>query len=297
MTRPSRDTAAGRVYLDLRARARRDGRGTDEILVLYVLERFLYRLSISHHRDHLILKGGMLLAAYDQRRPTRDVDLLAQATANDAHTVAALIRDVITIDVDDGVVYERERLTTRPIREQERYTAVRVIVPARVGRAQQPLRVDVNVGDPVIPAPVEISYPALLHDPFRLLGYPIETVLAEKLVTMIDRGDTTTRDRDFADVALLIARHHIDASQLAAAINATARHRRTLLRPLSEVLVTLAADRQADWERYVVRTALQGTVPSTYAATIARVLAFADPILAGIVKSGTWVPNGARWRT
>jgi len=188
MTRPSRDTTAGRVYLDLRARARRDGRGTDELLALYVLERFLYRLSISAHRDRLVLKGGMLLAAFDQRRPTRDVDLLATATPNDVDTVAALVREVVTVDVDDGVVYEPERLTARTIREQDQYAAVRVVVPSRVGRAQQPLRVDVNVGDPVTPAPVEISYPALLGEPFRLVGYPIETVLAEKLVTMVARG-------------------------------------------------------------------------------------------------------------
>jgi Nucleotidyl transferase AbiEii toxin, Type IV TA system len=80
-----------------------------------------------------------------------------------------------------------------------------------------------------------------------LIGYPIETVLAEKLVTMIDRGDTTTRDRDFADVVLLIARHRIHAGPLAGAIAATARHRCTPLRPLGETLATLAADRQNDW--------------------------------------------------
>jgi hypothetical protein len=151
MTRTSRDTTAGRVYLDLRARARREGRGTDELLVLYVLERFLYRLSISARRDQLVRKGGMLLAAFDQRRPTRDVDLLARAITNDANTVAALVRQIATIEVYDGMVDEPDRLTAPTVREQDQYAAVRVVVPARVGRARQPLRVDVNVGDPVIP--------------------------------------------------------------------------------------------------------------------------------------------------
>jgi hypothetical protein len=71
MTRPARDTTAGRVYLDLQRKARAEARGTDELLVLYVLERFLYRLSISEFRDQFVLKGGMLLAAFDERRPTR----------------------------------------------------------------------------------------------------------------------------------------------------------------------------------------------------------------------------------
>jgi len=78
---PTRATTAGRAYLDLRRRARAEGRGTDELLVLYVLERFLYRVSVSDHRHRLVLKGGMLLAALDQRRPTRDVDLLALGLA------------------------------------------------------------------------------------------------------------------------------------------------------------------------------------------------------------------------
>jgi Nucleotidyl transferase AbiEii toxin, Type IV TA system len=255
----------------------------------------LYRLSKSAHRDRLLLKGGMLLAAFDYRRPTRDVDLLATAISNDVDTVAALVRELVAVDVDDGVVYEPGRLTARTIRERDQYTAVRVVVPARAGRAQQPLRVDVDVGDPVTPGPVEICYPALLGEPFRLVGYPIETVLAEKLVTMIDRGDTTTRDRDFADVVMLIARHHIHAGPLAGAIAATARHRRTPLRPLGETLVTLAADRQDDWNRFIARAGLYGTVPSAYPETIAQVIAFADPILSGTVTSGRWAPDDLRW--
>lgn len=74
MTQPTRETTAGRVYLNLRRKARAEARGTDELLVLYVLERFLYRLSISEFRDRFVLKGGMLLAAFDERRPTRGVD-------------------------------------------------------------------------------------------------------------------------------------------------------------------------------------------------------------------------------
>jgi len=98
-------------------------------------------------------------------------------------------------------------------------------------------------------------------------------------------------------VVLLIARHRIDAGRLTAAIAATARHRRTPLRPLGEKLVTLAADRQDEWERFTARAGLQSAVPSNYSATIARVIAFADPILSGTITSGTWAPNDARWQS
>ena len=140
MTRPSRDTTAGRVYLDLRAKARTEGRGTDELLVLYVLERFLYRLSISEHRDRFALKGGMLLAAFDERRPTRDVDLLGLAITNDTESVAAVMAEFAAIEVGDGVSFRPGQLTTRLIREQDVYAAVRVAMPARVATATLALK-------------------------------------------------------------------------------------------------------------------------------------------------------------
>lgn len=297
MIKPSRDSTAGRIYLDLQARARRDDRPTDELITLYVLERFLYRVSQSAYRDQLVLKGGMLLAAFDERRPTRDVDLLAQAISNDAEAVAAVVREILAIEADDGVTYEPQDLTAREIREQDPYAGIRIVVPAHVHRARQPLRVDVSVGDSVTPPPTEIAYPTLLTEPFPIVAYSIETVLAEKIVTMIDRGDTTTRERDFADVALLTRRREIDARRLSAAIMSTGRHRQSELRPLAQVLNTLAASRQANWDRYVKRAGLQGEVPETYADTIAAIIDFADPILTRTVRSGHWNPADQRWTT
>jgi len=159
--RPQRDTVSGRVYLDLQNRARRQDRPTDEHFVLYVLERFLFRLSVSPHRERMVLKGGMPLAAFEERRATRDVDLLARGVSNDVDEVAALVREVLAIEVEDGVDFDSDRLVARVIRDEDIYAGVRIVVPARIDRAQLPLHVDVNVGDPVTPAPVEVEYPAL----------------------------------------------------------------------------------------------------------------------------------------
>lgn len=176
MTRPSRATTAGRAYLDLLARARRESRPADELLTLYVLERFLYRLSVSPHRDRLVLKGGMLLSAFGHRRPTRDIDLLAKTISGEPAGVAALVSEITSVEADDGVLYDTGQMTTSVIREQDLYAAVRIAVPARVDRARQSLRIDVNVGDPVTPEPRLVSYPALLGEPFPVLAYPIEAV-------------------------------------------------------------------------------------------------------------------------
>lgn len=295
MSQPSRESTAGRAYLDLQKRARREGRPTAELLVLYILERFLFRLSVSDHRNRFVLKGGMLLAAFDGRRPTADVDLLARKVSNDVGAIAALVREILAVEIDDGVIYEPSKLRAEAIRETDLYTAVRIIVPATVARARHPLRVDVNVGDPVTPAPVEVTYPALLDEPFDVVGYPLATVLAEKLVTMVDRGDATTRERDFADVFVLTQRHVVGAAQLGAAVRATGLHRQSDLRPLRSVLITLAASRQSDWERYVNRNGLNDDVPADYAETIAAIADFADPIISGEVASGEWNPVARTW--
>lgn len=295
MTRPSRATASGRAYLDLLARARRDSRPSDELLTLYVLERFLYRLSVSAYRDRLILKGGMLLSAFGQRRPTRDIDLLAKATPNEPAAVVALVSEIAALQTDDGVSYQASQMTTSMIREQDLYAAVRVAVPARIDRARQPLRIDVNVGDPVTPAPAVISYPALLGEPFPLLAYPLEAVLAEKLVTMVARGDTNTRDRDFADVLLLAGNHDIDGASLSEAIAATAGYRRVDLRPISQALVTLGRDRQREWQRLLTRAGLEGLLPPDYTEAIRQVTAFGDPLITGSLTSGRWDHRRRRW--
>ncbi|MGH3776750.1 MAG: nucleotidyl transferase AbiEii/AbiGii toxin family protein [Pseudonocardiaceae bacterium] len=103
---------ARRVFNDLRNMARREGRSTDELLVYYVQERlrFLHRLSRSPYADRLVLKGGMLLAVLDARRSTRDADLLAMERDRDEQRVAEWVREIVSIDVDDDVVFTIDRL-------------------------------------------------------------------------------------------------------------------------------------------------------------------------------------------
>jgi hypothetical protein len=192
-------------------------------------------------------------------------------------------------------VYYIGQLTTRMIREQDLYAAVRVAMPARVDRARQPLRIDVNVGDPVTPAPTVVSYPALLGESFLLLAYPIEAVLAEKLVTIVARGDTTTRDRDFADVLLLADHHDIDAASLSEAITATAAFRKVELRPISQALVTLGTDRGREWRPLITRSGLAAFLPSEYTEAIKQVAAFADPVITAKAASARWDHRRGRW--
>jgi hypothetical protein len=103
MKRPIRASLAGAAYLDLQNRARRERRGTQELLTLFVVERWLARLSASAHASKFVIKGGMLLAAYDARRPTADLDALARSIADDQQTVVSLVSEIADMALDDGV--------------------------------------------------------------------------------------------------------------------------------------------------------------------------------------------------
>jgi predicted nucleotidyltransferase component of viral defense system len=275
----SRATTAGRAYLDLQRLARKMERQTGELLRTYVHERFLWRASRSAYREQLVLKGAMLLVAFGQRRPTADIDLLAQHISNDRSTVAAMITSILAVQDDDGVAFNTEEMSVTTIRDQALYPGVRVTVPASVDRARAVLRIDVNIGDPVTPAPTEILYPGLLHDPFTIVGYPFETVLAEKIVTMLERGAFTTRERDFADVYMLTDQFPVAGRTLSAAIDATMTYRGTTQRSLAEALGNLGERRQANWDAFVGDAGLASRVPASFSDAVEAAIEFAQPAI------------------
>jgi hypothetical protein len=140
MSRPTRDTAAGRAYLDLQNRARRERRGTQELLTMYVVERWLARLAESPRSDDFILKGGMLLAAFGGRRPTVDADALARNMSADQDAVTRLVAEIASIELDDGVDYLADTARSSMIRDDALYSGVRVVMVARIATAQVKLQ-------------------------------------------------------------------------------------------------------------------------------------------------------------
>jgi hypothetical protein len=202
-SRPTRATVAGRAYLDLQNLARRQGRPTDELHQMYALEGFLARLAISSYAGQLILKGGVLLAAYEARRPTRDVDLQARRLPDQATEALSTARHIAALPVDDGLSFDTGNATAHAIRDTEAYSGVRVTLTAQLATARLTFHVDMSTGDPIWPAPQIITLPRLLHGHIRISGYPLSMVHAEKLVTAVQRGTANTRWRDFADIYLL----------------------------------------------------------------------------------------------
>lgn len=169
--KPTHADLAGSRYLALQRLARAQKRTTAELVQLCVLESFLRRLVRSRHDDTVVLKGGMLLAAFDLRRATRDVDVLAPQTDNDPAAVQQLIADVASVEADDGVELLQPTLTAAVIRNDDVYPGVRASLEARLATARVKVSVDVNVGDPVVPAPIRTAIPVLLGDePIEVLA-------------------------------------------------------------------------------------------------------------------------------
>jgi hypothetical protein len=293
--RPTRETVEGRAYLDLQNLARRTDRPTDELHQIYALEGFLDRLAHSGHAKRFVLKGGVLLAAYDARRPTRDIDLSGRAIANETRAIREVVAEVLAAEVDDGLAFDRRAVAAETIRDQDDYGGVRVFVKGRLAAAQLHFHVDVNIADPITPAPKRVAIPRLLGGEIRVVGYPIEMVLAEKIVTAIERGTANTRWRDFVDIATLAARRPPDADRLDRSLRAVARHRLVELIPLADVLDGYADLAQTRWARWRAKHRLEDSTAERFDELLATVIALADPVIAGEDGKREWDPVIQAW--
>lgn len=299
MSRPTRATASGRAYLDLQNRARAEGRGTQELLTLYVIERWLARLSASPYRSEFVLKGGILLAAFDSRRPTADVDALARGFANDQATVVSRVIAVATHPVpDDGVEFQAHTVTSRVIRDEDLYSGARIGMDCAIASATVKLRLDVNFGDPVTPAARPVLLPALRpgEPPVSILGYPLETVLAEKISTAISLGPANTRVRDYADLYALTGNHDLTHAAARAALLATCRHRGTDVVELSTAIGDIVELRGRAYAAYRTGLGPDGAgLPEDFAIVVNAVITFADPLAADAAPTSTWHCATRHW--
>jgi hypothetical protein len=295
VTQASHNTVAGQRYLALQREAKRTGRPTDELIQLYALECFLERLTRSRFANQFVLKGGVLLAALGARRPTRDIDLCASAVSNDTSALLRITQEVAEVILDDGMVFNSAAATAETIREEDEYSGVRVTLGGSLSRALIRLHVDVNVGDPIWPEPQQIALPRLLDGVLQVRGYPLEMVLAEKIVTAIARGSTNTRWRDFVDIYNLVRRHTVNAATLRQSVLRVAQFRSIKLTSLSTALAGYADIGQRRWLTWLQKQRMNSVVPAEFSVVLHNAILFADPVIVGDVIAGMWNPADQHW--
>ncbi len=245
--------------------AHASGQPLELLLTRYALERLLHRLSTSPHRDRFVLKGAMLLVTWfaEPHRATRDVDLLGFGDATEA-ALLETFREIMAIEVDDGVSFDLKGLRIEAIREELEYGGSRLRTTAALAGARIPINVDIGFGDAVAPGIEEIDLPVLLDMPSpHLRAYPPETVVAEKFHAMVVLGRANSRMKDYYDVWMLLAAFDLQPERLRQAIVATFARRGTAIPAevpdgLSDAFAN-DAGKLRQWEAFARN--LSGSVP------------------------------------
>lgn len=221
----------------------------------YFMERFLERISLSKYNNNFVLKGGMLVASMLglDSRATMDIDTSVFSIPLTVESAKNLIEEIAKIDIDDNVNFEVTE--AEEIMEEHDYHGVRIKLIANFGTFKQPIKIDISTGDVITPSAVEYNYKLMLEDrSISLLSYNLETLLAEKLETIIARSTANTRMRDYYDIYLLSKTQYIDMQNLKSALYETAKSRNT---DLSEENVELVLNEISEskamfvnWEKY-----------------------------------------------
>ena len=196
----------------------------------YMMERFLERISLSEYRDKFILKGGMLVAAMVglDARSTMDIDATVKGATVGIEEVENMIASIISVPVDDGVEFRVKRISE--IMDEAEYPGIRVSMETEFDGVITPLKIDISTGDAITPREVRYSFKLMLEDrSIEIWAYNLETVLAEKLETVVSRATTNTRMRDFYDIYILDQIHGntLNRQTLYDALLATAKKRGT----------------------------------------------------------------------
>lgn len=196
----------------------------------YMMERFLERISISQYQDKFILKGGMLVAAMVglDARATMDIDATIKGVDVNLEEVENIIADIVSVPLEDGVTFRIKQVSE--IMDEAEYPGVRVGMETEFDGVRTPLKIDISTGDVITPKEMQYNFKLMLEDrSIEVWAYNLETVMAEKLETVISRNITNTRMRDFYDIHILLNLYGnmLDTKILGEALQATARKRET----------------------------------------------------------------------
>lgn len=194
----------------------------------FMLERLLERISVSKYQQNFILKGGFLIAAMVglDTRATMDMDATIKGLPVNEQTVREMFGEICKVELDDDVLFRFRSIGE--IREGDEYTGYRVSLSANYPPMAVPLKLDITTGDRITPKEIEYRFKLLLEDrSISVLAYNLETIMAEKLETVISRGDQNTRPRDYYDIYILakLQYSNINFDRLKDALSATTEKR------------------------------------------------------------------------
>ena len=206
-----------------------------QVLTRFIQERFLYRLSVSEYKDNFFLKGGALLYAHDRfkARPTLDMDFMGDRINRDKDNIKQAFQAICRIGCpEDGVYFDSgdDQIELEDITLEREYNGIRVHLTAHMDTIKHVVSMDIGFGDIIIPEPVELDYPLLIEGlpPVNIEAYSLETVVAEKFQTMIDRAESNSRMKDFFDVYGILSKGRVNREMLKEAVREVFANRGTV---------------------------------------------------------------------
>ena len=244
----------------IKNKSKETGTHANELLQNYMLERFLERMSHSPYRGNMILKGGLLIAAMVgvDRRSTMDMDTTVKGLPISREGIEGILRDIIAIDIDDGVSFEIKDI--KNIHDVSEYDDYRVGLLAVFHTLRISMSIDITTGDSIIPREIEYHYKLMFEDrTIPVMAYNLNTILAEKIETILVRSVGNTRGRDFYDAFLLLSanRNVLNRPELIHAIKIKAEERGSVpaIENQAKILNDIAAspDVEKIWDNYKKR--------------------------------------------
>ena len=275
---------AASVRAKLLNHSRASGTPFGTVLEDYATGRFLWRLSESRFHEQFVLKGSQVFRIWNgnMHRPTRDLDLLKFGDSS-PEALAACFAQVCKIETahDDGLTWGE--VDAQPIRKETEYGGVRLTMTPELAGARIHLQIDVGIGDAITPAPTEVAWECLLQFPAaRLLAYPPETVVAEKLEAAVSLGINNSRMKDLFDLHWLAGNMGFDLALLSKAVDATFTRRATPFPEGDPFVLTPAfvqdTAKQTQWKAFLRKSKLE---PLDLEEVIARLRDFLVPVLRG----------------
>jgi len=291
------------VKAKLKNLAEKEKKQFDYLLMLYMIERLLYRLSISKYINNFVLKGGLFLyTIFDEKaRVTKDIDLLARQIANTLEELRMIFTEICSINIDDAINFDISTLSVEKIKEDADYEGVRIKVTAYLDKSRKVLQFDIGFGDVIVPKAIDMDYPSLLDmEKPRIKAYSIESVIAEKFEAMIYLAETNSRMKDFYDIYSLCTNFDFDGRVLYEAINQTFIRRAT---PLSKEPIIfsngfiLNKDKNIQWIAFKRRIGEISDI--TFEQILNTIIIFIKPIYSCIIDEdeffGHWDKVNLSW--
>lgn len=251
----------------IKNKAGRDSDKSQIILRIYLMERLLERVSLSQYRDNFVLKGGLLVSSLVgvDMRSTMDVDTTVKSLPLNKMSAQKILEEIIAVKLEDGVAFRIAKV--QDIMEGHEYEGIRCMIECTIDKLKQTIKVDISTGDEITPRAVAYKLPLIIEDrSINLWAYNLETLLAEKLETIMVRAEANTRMRDFYDIHVLLEQDvvTIDRDTMKSAFYATCKRRKSTERivTIDDVINKIADDEvmKQQWKNYRKNNYYVGTL-------------------------------------